>query len=60
MDEGYNADQASYILDIPLSEVARIEKYNQVRRKFLATGQLGQLPEEGGVFSIYNGLPTRG
>ncbi|MFL6317891.1 MAG: hypothetical protein ACJ72R_09290 [Nitrososphaeraceae archaeon] len=57
MDEGYNADQASYILDIPLSEVARIEKYNQVRRKFLATGQL---PEEGGVFSIYNGLPTRG
>jgi hypothetical protein len=57
LDEGYNADQASYILDIPLSEVARIEKYNQVRRKFLATGQL---PEEGGVFSIYNGVPTRG
>ena len=40
LNEGYNADQASYILDIPLSEVARIEEYNQRRRKFLSTGIL--------------------
>ena len=29
LNEGYDADQTSYILDIPLSEVARIEEYNQ-------------------------------
>jgi hypothetical protein len=38
LNEGYNADQASYILDIPPSEVARIEEYNQRKRKFLMTG----------------------
>jgi ATP/maltotriose-dependent transcriptional regulator MalT len=45
LNEGYNADQASYILDIPLSEVARIEEYNQRRRKFLMTGIL-DLPDQ--------------
>ena len=30
--DGYNADQASYILNIPVSEVARIEEDNQRRR----------------------------
>jgi hypothetical protein len=39
LNEGYNANQASYILDIPLSEVARIEEYNQRKRKFLMTGK---------------------
>jgi|SRR5919202_881636 hypothetical protein len=50
LNEGYNADQAPYNLDIPFSEVARIEERNQARMKFLRTGQL---PEEGGVFTIY-------
>jgi sortase (surface protein transpeptidase) len=45
LDEGYNADQASYILEIPLSEVARIEEYNRKKRKFLATGVL-ELPDQ--------------
>jgi hypothetical protein len=40
LNEGYNADQASYILDMPLPEVARIEEYNRRRRKFLMTGNL--------------------
>ena len=39
--DGYNADQASYILNIPVSEVARIEEDNQRRRKFLMTGDSG-------------------
>jgi hypothetical protein len=34
LDEGYNVDQASYILYIPLSEVARIEEYNQKSESF--------------------------
>ena len=45
LNEGYSIDQTSYILDIPLSEVARIAKYNQGRRKFLMTGKL-DLPGE--------------
>ena len=52
LDEGYIADQASYILDIPLSEVARIEEYNQRKRKFLMTGIL-DLPGEMVGISIF-------
>jgi ATP/maltotriose-dependent transcriptional regulator MalT len=52
LDEGYNADQASYILDIPLSEVARIEEYNQKKRKFLMTGIL-DLPDQMVAISIF-------
>jgi hypothetical protein len=52
-DEGYNADQASYILDIPFSEVARIEEHNQRRRKFLMTGKL-DLPGESTGISIFH------
>jgi len=50
--EGYNADQTSYILDIPLSEVARIEEYNQRKQKFLMTGKL-DLPEQMAGVSIF-------
>jgi hypothetical protein len=52
LNEGYNADQASYILDIPLSEVARIEEHNQRRRKFLMTGKL-DLPGQMAGVSIF-------
>jgi hypothetical protein len=52
LNEGYNADQTSYILDIPLSEVARIEEYNQRKRKFLMTGIL-DLPGQMAGISIF-------
>jgi hypothetical protein len=55
-DEGFDAYQASHILDIPLSEVARIEKYNQERRRFLATGRFPDM--HSGSFSLMNGIPT--
>jgi len=52
LNEGYDADQTSYILDVPLSEVARIEEYNQRKRKFLRTGIL-DLPGEMVGISIF-------
>jgi hypothetical protein len=52
LNEGYNADEASYILDIPLSEVARIVEYNQRKRKFLMTGRL-DLPDQMVGISIF-------
>ena len=54
LKEGYNADQASYILNIPHSEVARIEDDNQRRRKFLMTGNL-DLPGQIAGISIVQG-----
>jgi len=45
LDEGYDIEQVAYILDYPPSEGARIEEYNQSKRKFLMTGKL-QLPGE--------------
>jgi ATP/maltotriose-dependent transcriptional regulator MalT len=52
LNEGYNTYQASYILEIPLSEVARIEEYNQRKRKFLKTGNL-DLPGQMAGISIF-------
>jgi ATP/maltotriose-dependent transcriptional regulator MalT len=52
LNEGYDAYQASYILEIPLSEVALIEEYNQRKRKFLTTGIL-DLPDQMVGISIF-------
>jgi hypothetical protein len=50
---GVSPHEVSDLLSIPLSEVARIEEYNQRKRKFLTTGSLELLgPEEGGYFAI--------
>ena len=50
--DGYNADQAAYILNIPHSEVARIVEDSQRRRKFLMTGNL-DLPGQMTGVSIF-------
>jgi rRNA processing protein Krr1/Pno1 len=52
LNEGYNADQASHILEIPLPEVARIEEYNQRKRKFVRIGIL-DLPNQMVGISIF-------
>jgi hypothetical protein len=52
LNEGYGAYQASYILNIPLSEVACIEEYNRRRWKFLMTGIL-DLPDQMAGVSIF-------
>jgi DNA-directed RNA polymerase specialized sigma24 family protein len=53
--EGYNTEEISYILDMPLSEVARLEERSRETLEFLATGEL---PKEPGVFTIFTGIPT--
>ena len=50
--EGYNTEEISYILDMPLSEV---EERSREILEFLATGEL---PKEPGVFTIFTGIPT--
>jgi hypothetical protein len=59
LDYGYNKSEISqhlklhpYIIDW---EIGRIEKEEKERRRFLTTGRL---PEHGGVFTIYNDIPT--
>ena len=53
LNSGYNAGEASYILGIGLSELARIEERNQARCKFLMTGEL-DLPGESTGISIFH------
>ena len=40
LELGVSPGEVSDLLGMPLSEVARIEEYNQRRRKFLTTGNL--------------------
>ena len=42
--EGYNTDVISYILDMPLAKVARIEDRSREKLEFLLTGQLPKEP----------------
>jgi hypothetical protein len=53
--EGYNTEEISYILDMPLAKVARMEERNREKLEFLAAGEL---PKEPGVSTIYNSIPT--
>jgi len=58
LESGVNPDEVSDLLNMPLSEVARIQEHNRMRRKYLTTGDL-ELPNSPTVFGVFNGLPSR-
>jgi hypothetical protein len=55
-EERYNADDVSYILEVPYSKVAYIEENYKKKREFLMTSRLPF--EDGGYLCITPGLPT--
>ncbi len=52
LELGVSPGEVSVLLGMPLSEVARIQEYNQKRRKFLTTGNL-DLPGQAAGLSIF-------